>query len=319
MKYSRIYIAGHQGLAGSAILRKFRAAGCINLLTRTHGELDLTRQGDTEAFFQEQRPDYVIMAAAKVGGILANNNYPADFIYQNLAIQTNIIQAAWRTGVKRLLFLGSSCIYPRECPQPMKEAYLLTGPLESTNEPYAVAKIAGIKMCQAYNRQYGTRFLALMPTNLYGPGDNFNLETSHALAALLRKCHEARMEGRKVMQVWGSGRPRREFLHADDLAAACLLLLDVSEPIYEKLLFDFEAPVVNIGVGRDISIKELAYLIKDIIGFTGSLAFDKSKPDGTHRKLLDIDRISALGWSAGYSLSEGISGTYQWCLDNSVF
>ncbi len=316
---SAVYIAGHRGLAGSAILRRFRAAGYKNLLTRNHAELDLTRQAETEAFFEKNCPEYVVMAAAKVGGILANNTYPADFIYQNLAIQTNIIYAAWQTGVKRLLFLGSSCIYPGECPQPMQEEHLLTGPLEPTNEPYAVAKIAGIKMCQSYNRQYGTRFLSLMPTNLYGPGDNFDLQTSHALAALLRKCHEAKKQGRETMEVWGSGAPRREFLHADDLADACLFVLNLPDDDYDSLLFDYETPLVNIGVGQDISIAELVELIKAVVGFSGASVFDQSKPDGAFQKLLDISRISSLGWQAGFSLSEGLADTYQWCLDNHVF
>lgn len=318
-KDSKIYIAGHRGLAGSAIFRRFQADGYNNILTRTHSTLDLTRQDATEAFFQEQRPEYVVVAAAKVGGILANNSYPADFIYQNLAIQTNIIHAAYLSGVKRLLFLGSSCIYPKECPQPMKEEHLLTGPLEATNEPYAIAKIAGIKMCQSYNRQYGTRFMAVMPTNLYGPGDNFDLQTSHALAALLRKFHEARINGRETVEVWGTGTPRREFLHADDLADACLFIMRLPDSAFNSLIADFETPLVNIGVGKDITIGKLCELIKDILGFSGELTFDESKPDGTYQKLLDVSRMSSLGWQAKLSLTEGIAGTYQWCLDKSVF
>ncbi|MDY6906290.1 MAG: GDP-L-fucose synthase [Thermodesulfobacteriota bacterium] len=314
-----IYIAGHRGLAGSAFFRKFEEEGCSNLLTCTHQELDLTNQSATDAFFERHKPAYVIMAAAKVGGIMANNTYPADFIYRNLAIQTNIINAAYRTGVKRLLFLGSSCIYPRECPQPMKEIHLLTGPLEPTNEPYAVAKIAGIKMCEAYNRQYGTRFLAVMPTNLYGPNDNFDPETSHAMAALIRKFHEAKTAGKQTVDVWGTGTPRREFLHSDDLADAGYFLMNMPDKDFDALVLDHGTPLVNIGVGKDISIAELAYLIKDITGFQGDLVFDPTKPDGTFQKLLDVSRMSSHGWQASFSLREGIANAYQWCLDNHIF
>ncbi|MDY6823911.1 MAG: GDP-L-fucose synthase [Thermodesulfobacteriota bacterium] len=314
-----IYIAGHRGLAGSAFLRRLHAEGYRNLLTRTRSELDLTNQAATDAFFEDQKPSYVIMAAAKVGGIMANNTYPAEFIYRNLAIQTNIINAAYRTGVKRLLFLGSSCIYPRECPQPMQETHLLTGPLEPTNEPYAVAKIAGIKMCEAYNRQYGTRYLAIMPTNLYGPHDNFDPETSHAMAALIRKFHEAKTAGRPTVEVWGTGTPRREFLHSDDLADAGFFLMNLPDKEFDSLVHDYGTPLVNIGVGRDISISELAYLIKDITGYAGDLVFDTTKPDGTFQKLLDVSRMSARGWQAKYSLREGIANAYQWCTDNDIF
>jgi GDP-L-fucose synthase len=314
-----VYIAGHRGLAGSAILRKFESAGFSNLVIRTHAQLDLTRQADTEAFFRDVRPEYVVMAAARVGGILANNNFPAEFIHTNLAIQTNMIHAAYLAGVKRLVFLGSSCIYPRDCPQPMKEDYLLTGPLEATNEPYAVAKIAGIKMCQSYNRQYGTQYMAVMPTNLYGPNDNFDLETSHALPALIRKFHEAKMSGSRQVKVWGTGKPRREFLHADDLAAACFFLLDLPDEIYASLVTAEKTPLINIGAGRDITIKDLALLIKAIVGFEGEIVFDPSKPDGTFQKLLDPSGMTSLGWLAAISLSDGIANTYQWCLDTAAF
>lgn len=318
-KNASIYIAGHRGLAGSALVRGLERQGYADLLTRTHSELDLTRQADTEDFFQAHRPDYVFLAAAKVGGILANNTYPAEFIYQNLVIETNIIHAACRAGVKRLLFLGSSCIYPRECPQPMKEEHLLTGTLEPTNEPYAVAKIAGIKMCQSYNRQYGTRFVAVMPTNLYGPNDNFNLETSHVLPALIRKFHEAKQTGAKEVTVWGTGRPRREFLHADDLADASLFIMNLTDTTFDRLARGAEAPLINIGMGKDSSIAELAQLVKEITGFDGTIRFDASKPDGTFQKLLDVSRMTALGWQAKTSLRAGIQSTYRWCLDYHLF
>ncbi|ABW67088.1 GDP-L-fucose synthase family protein [Desulfosudis oleivorans] len=314
-----IYIAGHRGLAGSALVRQLEAQGYTDLLTRTHAELDLTCQADTESFFQAHRPAYVFMAAAKVGGILANNTFPAEFIYQNLAIQTNIIHAAYRAGVRRLLFLGSSCIYPRECPQPMKEGHLLTGPLEPTNEPYAVAKIAGIKMCQSYNRQYNTRFVAVMPTNLYGPNDNFDLETSHVLPALIRKFHEAKKSGAKDVVVWGTGKPRREFLHVDDLAHAGLFIMNLPDADFDRLAGGSGAPLINIGTGKDISIAELAGLIKEITGFEGDIRFDATKPDGTFQKLLDVSRMTALGWQAKTDLRTGIQSTYQWCLDHHVF
>ena len=314
-----VYIAGHRGLAGSAILRKFESAGFVNLVTRTHAQLDLTRQADTEAFFRDIRPDYVIMAAARVGGILANHTFPAEFIHTNLAIQTNMIHAAYTSGVRRLVFLGSSCIYPRDCPQPMKEDYLLTGPLEATNEPYAVAKIAGIKMCQSYNRQYGTQYMAVMPTNLYGPNDNFDLETSHALPALIRKFHEAKVSGGHQVRVWGTGSPRREFLHADDLAAACFFILNLPEAVYTSLVRADKTPLINIGAGRDITIKELALLIKKIVGFEGEIVFDPSKPDGTFQKRLDPSGMTSLGWQASIPLNEGIANTYQWCLDTAAF
>ena len=314
-KDSRIYIAGDSGLVGSAILHKLKAERYANLITRTHKDLDLMSQAEVDTFFESERPEYVFLAAAKVGGILANETYPGEFIYNNIMIQTNVIHAAYRASVKKLLFLGSSCIYPRDCPQPMKEEYLLSGKLEPTNEPYAVAKIAGIKMCQSYNRQYGTHFISVMPTNLYGPGDNFDLETSHVLPALIRKFHEAKMreksqvtrdEGNGVVSVWGTGSPRREFLHVDDLADACLFIMNH----YEK------SDIINIGVAKDICVEELAEMIKAIVGFKGDFRFDASKPDGMPRKLLDVRKLESLGWRAGISLREGIKQTYEWYLEN---
>jgi GDP-L-fucose synthase len=293
--------------------------GCHNLITKNHLDLDLRSQSDVNAFFNREKPEYVILAAAKVGGIWANNAYPAEFIYDNLAIEINIIHASWMTGVKRLIFLGSSCIYPRECPQPMKEEYLLTGPLESTNEPYAIAKIAGIKMCQSFNRQYGTRFLAVMPTNLYGPNDNFNLETSHVLPALIRKFHEAKLNGNKTVTVWGSGTPKREFLHVDDFADACVFIMDMEDRVYDALLVNGKTPLINIGCGHDLTITDLSMLIKEIIGFNGDIVFDSGKPDGPPRKLMDVSRLNRLGWKSSVSLSDGIRNTYQWCLKSRVF
>lgn len=316
---SKIYIAGHDGLVGSALVRKFTEKGFVNLVKRHHMELDLRRQLEVEAFFDAERPEYVVLAAAKVGGILANNTYPAEFIYDNLAIQTNIIHAAWKTGVRRLIFLGSSCIYPRECPQPMREDHLLTGPLEPTNEPYAIAKIAGIKLCQSYNRQYGTRYVALMPTNLYGPNDNFNLETSHVLPALIRKFHTAKTTGAPTVTIWGTGAPRREFLHVDDLADACLHIIRLDEEAYGSLVNAEIAPLVNIGCGVDNTIAELAALVGKTVGFSGNIAYDRDKPDGTPQKLLDVSRLTALGWRRSIPLDRGIAATYQWCLDQHVF
>jgi len=301
---SKIYVAGHTGLVGSAIVRKLREEGFDNLLLRTHGELDLTRQTEVEAFFESERPEYVFLAAAKVGGILANNSYPAEFIYNNLSIQNNIIHASYLYGVKKLLFLGSSCIYPKHCPQPIKEDYLLSGYLEPTNEPYAIAKIAGIKMCEFHNRQYGTHFMGVMPTNLYGPKDNFDLETSHVLAALIRKYHEAKMEGRGEVEIWGTGTPRREFLHVDDLADACLHLMEHYDG----------REIVNIGIGEALTILELAEMVARIGGFNGALRFDTSKPDGTPQKFLDVSRLHNLGWKAKIPLEEGIRQTYDWYL-----
>jgi GDP-L-fucose synthase len=318
-KTSKIYIAGHDGLVGSALVRNFKNNGYTNLLTRHYTELDLRRQAEVGTFFETEKPEYVVLAAAKVGGILANNTYPAEFIYDNLAIEINIIHAAWKAGVKRLIFLGSSCIYPRECPQPMKESHLLTGPLESTNEPYAIAKIAGIKMCQSYNRQYGTRYFALMPTNLYGPNDNFNLETSHVLPALMRKFHAAKTSSAPTVTVWGTGTPRREFLHVDDLADACLHIISLDNAVYDRLIADAAVPLVNVGCGRDQTIAEMAGIIKEVTGFTGGIVYDASKPDGTPQKLLDVSLLARLGWQQTIPLEKGLSDTYQWCLENHVF
>lgn len=301
-KNDRIYVAGHTGLVGSAIMRRLQADGYSGLITRTHGELDLSSQSDVDAFFSATQPDYVFMAAARVGGIQANSNFPAEFIYSNLSIQTNVIHAAWKNNVKKLLFLGSSCIYPKHAQQPINEDYLLTGTLETTNEWYAVAKIAGIKMCQAYRRQYGFNAIAAMPTNLYGPGDNFDLENSHVLPALLRKFHEAKRGNKDKVIIWGSGKPRREFMHVDDLADACVFLMQ--NYAQEK--------IINVGAGKDIAISELANLIKAISGFHGSLEFDTSKPDGTPRKLLDVARLNELGWKASIGLEQGIKDTYEW-------
>jgi GDP-L-fucose synthase len=399
-KMAKIYVAGHTGLVGSALVRALQARGYTNFITRTHAELDLERQSAVEAFFETEKPEYVFLAAAKVGGIWANKTYPAEFIYNNLAIQTNVIHSAWKAGVKRLLFLGSSCIYPRDCGQPMKEEYLLTGPLETTNEPYAVAKISGVEMCQSYNRQYGTSFISVMPTNLFGPNDNFNLETSHVLPALIRKFHLAKLSSHGDWQAiqkdeslygpipedilanlisisrtngyepplpaarlsraksrgcplpadpavvtWGTGSPRREFLHVDDLADACFFLMTLPVDRLNKLLFldssskpadsmphvhpvkfasgDYftgapcPVPLINIGWGKDISIKELAMMIKDIVGFAGDIVFDTTKPDGTPRKLLDITRMAELGWKARIPIKEGIEQTYSWYLGKS--
>ena len=360
-KHSKIYVAGHSGLVGSALMRRLEADGYSNLMTRSHEKLDLTRQAEVDAFFKAESPEYVLLAAARVGGIMANNTYPAEFIYENLTIQTHLIHAAWKNNVKRLLFLGSSCIYPRECPQPMKEEYLLSGPLEPTNEPYALAKIAGIKMCQSYNRQYGSHFLSVMPTNLYGPLDSFDLENSHVLPALIRKFHLAKSaiagnweaieqdektygpipkdfrsclismgksSGHKISGVhkeplpppavllWGTGNPRREFLHVDDLAAACLFILNLKENSFKSLLVNFPSPLLNIGWGMDNTIKELAELVMKIVGFDGALVFDSARPDGTPQKLLDISHIKQLGWHPQISLSDGIQRTYRWYRDN---
>lgn len=304
---SKIYVAGHRGLVGSALVRQLNAKGYHNLLVRTHAELDLTDQGAVRDFFAHEKPEYVFLAAAKVGGIHANNTYPAEFIHQNLAIQTNVIHESWRNGVKRLLFLGSSCIYPRDCPQPMKEEYLLTGPLESTNRPYAVAKIAGIEMCHAYNRQYGTKYIAAMPTNLYGPNDSYDLQNSHVLPALMRKMHEAKERGDKEAIVWGTGTPRREFLYSDDMADAGVFLMASTEEKLAALFTSDAPPLVNIGCGEDVTIRQLAEMVARVIGFPGKLVFDTSKPDGTPRKLLAVNRISSLGWSASTALESGIT------------
>jgi GDP-L-fucose synthase len=360
-KNSRIYVAGHTGLVGSALLRRLKAENYSNLITPIHDQLDLERQSEVEAFFQAEKPEYVFLAAAKVGGILANNTYPAEFIYNNLAIQINVIHAAWRSGVRRLIFLGSSCIYPRECPQPMKEEYLMTGPLEKTNEPYALSKIAGIKMCQSYNRQYDTQFFSVMPTNLYGPNDNFDLKNSHVLPALIRKFHLAKLAaldeweaitinenkygpipddfraclmaisirgGHQVsvpdnlslpapaVPLWGTGNPRREFLHVDDLVDACIFIINLNNNVFCSLLTESDFPFINIGSGIDNTIKALSSQVKDIVGFKGEVAFDTTKPDGTPRKLLDISAMNRLGWKPRISLKQGIQLTYQWFLEN---
>ncbi|KAA0764906.1 GDP-L-fucose synthase [Bacillus sp. SH5-2] len=303
-KNSKIYIAGHRGLVGSAILRKLEEQGYENLVYKTSKELDLRDPRQVEEFFQTEKIDYVFLAAAKVGGIVANNQYPADFIRDNLMIQTNVIDSAYRSGVEKLLFLGSTCIYPKLAPQPLKEEYLLTGELEPTNEPYALAKIAGIKMCESYNRQYGTKYISAMPTNLYGENDNFDLHTSHVLPALIRKFHEAKENNAEFVEVWGTGTPLREFLYSDDLADACVYLMN-----------NYEGnEIVNVGVGEDLSIKELAEKVKATVGFTGELRFDTSKPDGTPRKLVDVTKINALGWKATTSLDEGLKKAYDWFL-----
>ncbi len=309
-KDSRIYIAGHRGLVGSAIYRALQCAGYTALLKRSHAELDLADALAVARFFAEERPEYVILAAARVGGILANNTYPADFIRENLFIQNNVIEQSRLAGVQRLLFLGSSCIYPRLCPQPIREDYLLTGELEPTNRPYALAKIAGIEMCWAYNRQYGTKYLAAMPTNLYGPEDNFDLKTSHVLPALMRKIAEAVATGRDSIEVWGSGTPRRELLYSHDLAQACLHLMELPETQLHTFLQGDHPPLINIGTGEDVTIRELAELVSRELGFKGKLIFDTTKPDGTPRKLLDVTRINALGWKATTALAEGIRKTY---------
>ena len=308
---ARIFIAGHRGLVGSAIQRGLERRGYTNILTRTRAELDLLDASAVSAFFAETKPEFVFLAAAKVGGILANNTYPADFIRDNLVIQMNIIDAAYRSGVTRLLFLGSSCIYPKLAPQPMPESCLLTGPLEPTNRPYALAKIAGIEMCWSYNRQYGTRYLAAMPTNLYGPNDNFDLNTSHVLPALIRKAAEAVKTGADTITVWGTGIPRRELLYSDDLANACIFLLSLDDATYGTLLTDDEPPLINIGTGEDVTIRELAELAAKVVGFTGSLAFDATKPDGTPRKLMDVSKLHSLGWHHTIELEQGIELTWN--------
>lgn len=307
---SRIFVAGHRGLVGSAITAYLKRKGFARLLLRTRAELDLLETRAVDAFFAMERPEYVFLAAAKVGGILANDTYPADFIRDNLILQTNVIEASRKAGVKRLLFLGSSCIYPRLAPQPIREEYLLTGPLEATNRPYAIAKIAGIEMCWAYNRQYGTQYLAAMPTNLYGPHDNFDLKTSHVLPALMRKVVQAKAAGRDFIEVWGTGTPRRELLYSEDLAEACVFLMQRPDSEFRTLINTEQAPLINIGTGEDLTIRELAELVARELGFEGELRFDTTKPDGTPRKLLDVSRIHALGWRAKTGLAEGIRKTY---------
>ena len=309
-----IYVAGHRGMVGAALVRALQRAGRTNLLTRTHAELDLTAQAAVEAFFAEHRPVQVYLAAARVGGIYANDTWPAEFIHQNLMIEANIIHAAWRHGAERLLFLGSSCIYPRLAPQPMAEEALLTGTLEPTNEPYAIAKVAGIKLCESYNRQYGTDFRSVMPTNLYGPGDNFDLAGSHVLPALIRKFHQARIEGHLAVEVWGSGTPRREFLHVDDMAEACLHVMALDADTW-RAQTDPRCSHLNVGTGVDLTIAELARAVAEVVGFAGEIRFDPGKPDGTPRKLLDVSRLRQLGWQAKIELMDGLRQTYQWFLD----
>ena len=307
-KSDKIFVAGHRGMVGSALVRRLEAEGFKNLLTRDRSKLDLASESAVAKFFAEERPTIVIVAAAKVGGIKANNDFPVEFLLDNLLIQNNVIRSAYESGVRKLLFLGSSCIYPKFAPQPIPETSLLDGPLEPTNEAYAIAKIAGIKLCQAYNREYGANFISAMPTNLYGPNDNFDLETSHVLPALLRKAHEAKTRKDKKLIVWGTGKPRREFLHVDDLASACLLLLE-----------KYDSPdIINVGCGEDISIRELAELICDLVGFDGELAWDTSKPDGTPRKLLDVTKLRALDWKPAITLRKGIAQTYDWFRANCV-
>ena len=309
-KQSRIFVAGHRGLVGSAICRALAKQGFANVIVRGRDELDLLDAGAVRGFFEQEKPEFVFLAAAKVGGILANNTYPADFLRDNLHIQTNVIESSYAVGVKRLLFLGSSCIYPKMCPQPIRESYLLTGELEPTNRAYAIAKIAGIEMCWAYNRQHGTRYLAAMPTNLYGEGDNYDLKNSHVLPALMRKTVEAKKNGVKELVVWGTGSPRREFLFSDDLAEACVYLMELDEARYGSLLREDAPPLINIGTGEDVTIRELAETVARVIGFEGKLVFDATKPDGTPRKLMDSGLIHSLGWKHSVELEDGIARTY---------
>jgi len=307
---TKIYVAGHRGLAGSAIVRRLKARGYRNIVTRPHAELDLVDQAAARQFFRREKPEIVFLAAGKVGGILANDTYPAEFIYQNLAIEANVIDEAYRAGAERLLFLGSSCIYPRDCPQPIKEDYLLTGPLEATNRPYAIAKIAGIELCWSYNRQYGTRYLCAMPTNLYGPGDHYDLEKSHVLPALLRKFHEAKTRGAKTVTVWGTGTPRREFLFSDDMADACIHLLELPRERLDQALGSARPPLVNVGCGEDSTIAELAAAVRKAVGAQAEIVYDRSKPDGTPRKLLDIGLLRSLGWQPRVGLEQGLALAY---------
>ena len=308
-KSDKIYVAGHRGLVGSAIIRKLEKEGYGNIITRTHRELDLTRQKDVEDFFNENKPEYVFLAAARVGGILANSTYKADFIYDNVMIASNVIYASYKYGVKKLLNLGSSCIFPKHAPQPMKEEYLLTGPLETTNEPYAIAKITAIKMCRYFNEQYGTNFISVMPANLYGPNDNFDLETSHVLPALIRKIHEAKINDKPGVEIWGTGKPRREFLYVDDLADACVYLMNKYD--YKDI-----GEFVNIGTGKDVTIQELALIISKIVGYRGKIEYNPSMPDGTPQKLLDVSRLNKLGWKYKTELEDGMEKTYRWFLEN---
>lgn len=311
---AKIYVAGHRGLVGSALMRQLQAQGYSNIVTRSHAELDLTNQQAVRDFFQTEKPEYVFLAAAKVGGIHANNTYPAEFIHENLAIQTNVIHQSYVNGVKRLLFLGSSCIYPRDCPQPIKEEYLLTSELEPTNRPYALAKIAGIEMCWSYNRQYGTQYLAVMPTNLYGAGDNYHPENSHVIPALIRKFHEAKVNNQPTVTVWGTGTPKREFLYSDDMAEACIFVINLADDIFRPLSAsdrnDGLPPLLNLGSNSDLTIAELANLVKEVVGFGGEITFDTTKPDGTMRKLMDSGRLNRLGWKASISLKDGLKQAY---------
>jgi GDP-L-fucose synthase len=321
----KIYVAGHRGMVGSAIVRHLEknviaseARHSIQIITRTHAELDLTQADQVEAFFATEKPTQVYLAAAKVGGIVAINSYPGEFIRDNLAIQTNVIHSAWRHGVQRLLFLGSSCIYPRDCPQPIREDYLLTGPLEQTNQPYALAKITGIEMCWSYNRQYGTRYMAVMPTNLYGPGDNYHPENSHVIPALLRRAHESKLRGDTTFTVWGTGTPMREFLYCEDMAEACVHVMNLDDATYSQLLNDQQPPLLNIGTGQDITIAQLAQAVCDTVGLQAELVFDTSKPDGSPRKLMDSSRLNALGWQAQVGLEAGIAAAHRDFLSSSL-
>jgi GDP-L-fucose synthase len=315
---AKIFVAGHRGMVGSAIVRTLQGAGYSNLLLRSRAELDLCNQSEVETFFREHQPEYVFVAAARVGGIIANSSYKGEFIHDNLMIQINIIHSSWQSGVRRLLFLGSTCIYPKFAPQPMKEEHLLTGTLEPTNDAYAIAKIAGIYQCRSYNQQYGTKYLSAMPNNLYGPNDNFDLEKSHVLPAMIRKFHEAKQRGDASVTIWGTGTPLREFLQVDDLAAASVFLMNLDDSRYDALLNDPVAPaLINVGSGQEISIRDLALLVQEVVGFTGALVFDADKPDGTPRKLADSSRIHALGWRHTIELCDGIAGAYRWFLENN--
>lgn len=306
-----IYVAGHRGMVGGAIVRQLNALGYHNIVTRTHAELELANQAAVNAFFEAEKPQYVFMAAAKVGGIHANNTYRGEFIYQNMMVQNNVIHAAYQNGVDRLMFLGSSCIYPKEAPQPIKEEYLLSGPLEQTNQPYAIAKISAVEMCWSYNRQYGTQYLAVMPTNLYGPGDNYHPENSHVIPALIRRAHEYKLRNEPEFVVWGTGTPRREFLYSEDMANACVYLMTLPEDEYAFFLNDSRPPLVNIGYGADVTIAELAQTVCDVVGYKGKIIFDKSKPDGTMRKLLDVSLLSSRGWKASMGLKVGLAIAYE--------
>ena len=314
---SKIYIAGHRGLAGSAIVRELQRQGYTNLAMRTHAELDLEDAADTQRLFEQERPEIVFLAAAKVGGIHANNTYPVEFLMSNLQVEASVCRAAYATRVKRLIFLGSSCIYPRDCPQPIKEEYLLTGPLEATNRAYALAKIAGIEMCWSYNRQYGTKWLAAMPTNLYGPGDNYDLNNSHVLPALIRKMHEAKITDAKEVVLWGTGTPKREFLYVDDLANALVFLATMDDTRYDALVEPSRCPLVNVGSGEDLTIRELAEMIAATVGYQGSFVQDTSKPDGTMRKVMDVGKLTELGWAPATKLGAGLELTYKYYLENT--